>query len=629
MKKNQLLKIMTLALLLQACGGKTNQTTDARESSGKQITEGADSWTTETEVINGTTVVLSKVLTQEGRAKAEGSIKETSLESLNLPSNFNANAFTMRSKGNVRTKQAIYLAPKLYFYTKDQGAEVKPQKFGDKVVIPLHAILVDGLSSEVPKPNGIDKIALPEAYKINLDLIKAELIKRGYDADTSVGPLDGCAKSFTISVFGTTYDVTPEIVSGSQFCEMNRPFTLNLVVPSSKADLIINEALYMNEIDAAASFEVLAGYLEADTRIQLDRSKIYEKLEVSLQGQYPPYASANLQASLKSIIQAETMNIFIKGDRTDIVNQLVQAAYDSFVIPFELKANGSQTQTDCSDKFVCLDVSYEKNKESRTLEVSYQQYSTTLTGQQISTFAKPQQILFPEVGFKSSDNESESYISNLEFNRNERPLLISVNSGTVLEIILNNTISQIDNTAVIVSSTTSNRCGSYDFWKRCEWHENNLDVNRAYSGIGYTAPTAVAGNVIGKPEAEIFLKFTRNDGVETMCSLSQLNANAVGTKYIVRIKNIEGCEIFKDAQSKEEQVSVRIINKLHDFRKLLQINDGRSFSRTDHYTNKDNPAVGDQSAMGGSVPLSIVEAEREIKLDLKVLVRKYDIINVE
>jgi len=635
MKKNQIIQALVMGLFLQSCSDDLKQIGAVKgNSSGKQIVLDEASWKTEKEMVSGSVTVLSKVLTTEGRVKAEESMKETSLESLNLPSNLNANAFTMKSRGNVRTKQAVYLAPKLYFYTTAQGAEVKPQKFGDKVVIPLHAILVDGLSDTVPKPDGIETVALPASYKINIESIKTELIKRGYDQDTSVGPLDGCAKSFTISVFGTTYDVTPDVVAQSNYCEINRPFTLNLVVPASKADLIINEALYMNEIDASASFEVMAGYVDADTRIQLDRSKIYEKLQASLQAQYPPYATANLQLKLKNIIQSETMNIFIKGDRTDIINQLVQAAYDSFVTPYELKAGADSEATDCSDKYSCLDINYEKNKEVRELEVSYQQYSTTMTGRRISTFAKPQQILFPEVGFTSVDNQNENYISNLSQNRNDRPLLVSVNSGAVLEVILNNTVSQIDNTVLNYSASRSDRCASREFGtNRCEWHETYLDVNRSYAGISFTQPVAVAGNVLGRPDSELFFKFTRNDGSAVECSFSELNASSKGTKYIVRIKNTEGCRIFKNKTgneiNNEEQVNVRIINRLKDSVKLKQINDGKSFNLSNHYVGKDNPAQGDETLMGGSVPLAITSAEREIKLDIKVLVRKYDLLKVE
>jgi len=351
-----------LAGFLASCSGQNGdqQAKPGYESSSKQQLTEAD-WSTRKQTVSDTTVVVTKELSSESRKQAEKEMRETTLESLNLPSNLNVNAFTIRSRSNLKMRQAVYFAPKLYFYTTGERANVKAKQFGDNVLIPLQAILVDGLSKNIVSPDGRTKVELPESYLVDQAGVLNILKQRGYDDRTTFGPLDGCPKKFAISVAGKEFDVTPTVVQNSNQCEINRPFTLNLVVPKKFADFIINEALYNNEVDAAASFEVLVGYVDAETFIQLDRKKVYESLSVSLQGQYPPYASGSIEMNLKKIIQSETMNIFIKGNRDETVNQLVKIAMDAFTVPFELKNPEDKPKQECKN-IVCLDVKYDKNE---------------------------------------------------------------------------------------------------------------------------------------------------------------------------------------------------------------------------------------------------------------------------
>lgn len=621
--------MLGLLIFFSACA-KNKEEAPSRESSGKQnLNLDESDWTLQSNQVSDSLILQSKTLTEEGRHKSEISVRESALEPLNLPSNLKLAAFTVRSKGNVRTRQAVFVAPKLYFYRKADGAQVQAKKMGKNVLIPLHAILVDGFSAQIPRPDGIETVPLPESYRVDLELVKKALIERGYDETTSVGPLDGCVKELAISVAGEKFDVTPALVSDSDFCEINRPFTVNLVVPEEKADFIINDALYMSEIDASASFRVQVGYIDSDTRIQMDRSKIYEKLEASLQGQYPPYVKTEIQAKLKSIIQTEAMNIFIKGDRADIINQLVQTAYNSFVEPFELKSSPDAAKPECGLDGICVSLNYEKNKEQRSLEVGFQQYSTTMTEKTITSLAKPQQILFPEVVFDSVNSEKGEFVDNREGHQNERNLGITVNQGTTLELMLNGFKHEIDNTSVDVNTDTWVRCASRDWTKRCEWNEMGLHVNRTYEGVKETDVKPFAGNILGNPALELVFKFTRVDGTSVFCNLSQMNANGTGSKYIIRVENSPNCTIFSPENDKREVVNVSFINQLRDPNPLKAINGRDQFKRTDTYLRKDAPAEGDTSPLGGQRPATEVQLTRAIKLQIKLLVRKYDLMPME
>ncbi len=630
--KKTLLAVCGLAILqglLSGCTGSGSEsaTDEKTRSSGHLKILDESAWTTETDSFGDSGLVKSKVLTREGHASAASMMQETTLESLNLPSSLNVNAFTVRSKGNVRTKQAIYFAPKLYFYRKADRANVKVKQVGDNVLIPLHAILVDGLSPVIPSTDGVSTVQLPESYLVDINSVKATLAERNYDPNVSFGPLDGCAKSFKIAVAGSTFDVTPETLNAGNQCELNRPFTLNLVVPKSQADYIINEALYHHQLDASVTFEVLVGYVESDVRIQLDKSKVFEKLAASLSAKYPPYAQADVKVTIQKIIQAETFNLFIKGDRTDVVNQLIQMAYDSFVTPYELKP-GQDAPAECPiDTAVCVNVSYEKNSESRNLEVGYQQYSTTMTGQNVISLAKPQQILFPEVVFQSSQDEKGTFIDNRPEYQNERSLLITANPNSIVEIEMLGTKSQIDATegSVTVSVTGNNRCGSYDFWKRCEWHEYNTYVSRIYAGVQMTEPKSAAGNLLGNPGSELFLKFVKSNGESVKCNFNQMNATGLADRFIIKIENTEGCQIFADQENKNEQVSVSFINELRDTTNAVVINNGAAYNHTDHMQQKDSAPGFDGSPLGGHQPKSFTSVIRSIQLEIKVSVRKYDI----
>ena len=621
---------LVAGLALWSCQPNAKNNTDqvVGDSSGKQNLElSAESWSVEKDKYGDTVTLLSRVLTTQGRSVAEKQTKETALEPINLPTNYNVNAFTIRSRGNTKTRSAVFIAPKLYFYQKSDGADVTVKRVGNNVIIPLHAILVDGFSEFIPKPNGIDQVRLPDSYRVQLSAVKSALIDRGYDPETSVGPLDGCAKEFALTVSGVAYNVTPASVASSDYCEINRPFTLNLVVPSERADSIINEALYMNEVDASASFQVSVGYVDSDMRIQLDRSKLYEKLEMSLQMQYPPYAKADIQAKLKTIIQKEMLNVFVKGDRNEIIMQLVQMAYDSFVIPFELKASPDQSVPECKDTAACLSISYEKNKESRTLEVGYQQYSTTLTERTITSFAKPQQILFPEVAFSSENDQSGEYIDNLSSRLSERVLAVTVKSGSVIELVMNGFTHELDNLDVNLSTEEWNRCGSYDITKRCEWHEYFKKVTRSYSGTSFSGHKEFAGNILGNPMRELKLKFLRSDGKDVVCSLAQLDTNANGNKFIIKIENTPDCIIFADSRDRNEKVSVNFINQLRD-PKPLRVMNGREPFKYEEVVNKiDGQPIIDTTTLGGSNRIEPKFLERLIRLKIKVLVRKYNLEN--
>ncbi len=627
-----LVGLLSLALLqgfLTGCTG-SNSTPAADEktrSAGHVKVLDESAWSTETESFGNSGLIKSKILTSEGHANAASIMKETTLESLNLPSSLNVNAFTVQSKGNVRTKQAIYFAPKLYFYQKADRAHVKVKQVGDNVLIPLHAILVDGLSEMIPSTDGISTVRLPSSYLVDIAAVKSTLAERNYDPDVSFGPLDGCAKSFKIAVAGVTYDVTPETLSSGNQCELNRPFTLNLVVPKAQADYIINEALYYHQLDASVTFEVLVGYVEADVKIQLDRSKVFEKLQASLSGKYPPYAQADLKLTIQKVIQSETFNLFIKGDRTDVINQLIQAAYDSFVVPFELKP-GQESPADCAiDTSVCVNISYEKNSETRNLEIGYQQFSTTLAGQNVISLAKPQQILFPEVVFQSSNDEKGTYIDNRENQQNERNLLITVNSKSIVEIEMLGTKSQVDDSdkSAAVSIAAAVECGSYDWTKRCEYHTYTTDVTRTYTGPKLTEIKSAAGNLIGNPGSELFLKFVKSNGETVKCNFNQMSAAGMGDRYIIKIQNSPDCQIFNDENDKNEQVSMSFVNELRDSNPALVIGNGDAYNYTDRATKQDHEPDIDANPLGGSQPKTIQTAVRAILLEIKVSVRKYDL----
>lgn len=616
---------LSILTLLQSCNKKTEETTVVAQpviSTGKQVVpDNEKNWTIQSEQV-GDVLVTSKVLTAEGEQKAKLDVKETMLESLGLLSTVNVTAFTLRGKSNTRTKQAVFVAPKLYFYQKSDRANVAVRKVGKNVLIPLQAILVDGFSREILAPDGVTKVQLPDSYVVNEEKLRTELDKIGYTKETTqIGTLDGCAKAFTISDSGHDYDVTPNTVKGADFCEMNKPFTLFLVVPEAEADYIINKSLYLNELNATATFAVKVGYLEADTHIQLDRSKVYESLQASLQGQYPPYAKGDVSAKLKSIIQDETLNIFIKGDRNDVITQLVKTAMDSFVTPFDLKAS-PDAKPECKDSFVCVSISYEKNKEQRTLEVSYQQYSTTMTEKTIMSSSKPQQILFPEIVFTSENNDQGQFIDNREEFHNERNLGVTVSQGTQLELFFTGYRYEMDNTNVEVHVSRTQECSD----GKCNWNRYFQNVRREYRGVSFSGTESYFGNVHGNPDSQIVLKFNRADGTSTECSLVQLQAHSDNKNaYIVPIENTSSCQIFLNPENKKEVVSVGLINRLSDKNKLKAAEGRSAFTKQDEKWLDNVVPNLNESPLGGPVPTAIVELERALQIQVKIMVRKYTI----
>lgn len=627
MKKSKFILGMLLAVaLISSCSKNGSAITEADKApaSGKQMLEGKEYWEEKLKQETAATLVLTKKLTEEGHQVVEQKMRETTLTSLNLPSDLNVNAFTIKSKSSIKTKDAVYIAPKLYLYRKSDQAHVQARQIGDNVLIPLHAILVDGFSRQIPSADGIKKIDLPETYLVNPDQIRAALVKRNYSESTTFGPLDGCAKKFVLTVAGESYDITPKGIAGSNQCELNRPFTLNLIVPKEKADFIINEALYFNEVDVQASFEVMVGYVEAETYIQLDRNKVYEKLQASLSGKYPPYAKGTVEANLKSIIQSETLSVFIKGDRVDIVNQLFQAAYDSFVLPWELKASNGETPECPKEISGCVSISFEKNSESRNLEVSYQQYSTTLTGQVISSFAKAQQILHPEVVLQSqTDKGTDDYVSNLT--SQSRNLMITANRGSILEVHIESAIVQKDNFKVEVNVAHSNFCHSHKKFpdKGCNGNTHYADVTRVYGGIQFSQAFSPSGNMQSPISQELFLKFRDSTGVETKCSFEQLNAIGDGSKFQIKLDNTDVCKAFSDT-SKDKQYTITFINELKHPEPLIRLNDGAPFTYSQRFTGIDHVPAHDVKEHGGDKPIVINKVPREFKLKLKMLLRKYD-----
>lgn len=621
---------LALSFLLNACAKETiNNTIERAPSSGKIEITDIKAWSAENQPFGTAGNLFTLTLTENGREQALKELKETTLESLNLPSTYNVNAFTVRSKGNVKTKEAVYIAPKLYLYKKAEKANVRVKVSGDKVLIPLHAIFVDGLSSQVPAADGINKVDLPPSYLVDKAALKQALIDRNFSENTPFGPLDGCPQKIVLAVGGESYNVTPTDLASASQCEINRPFTINLVVPKDKADFIINEALYLNEVDVYAFFEVLVGYLDSDVKVQIDRSKIFEKLSVSLEGNKPPLLKATVEANLKSLLQNEIMNISIKGDSNKIVDQLTKMAMESMTSSFSLQNDQSAAKATCSTGG-CVSLSYSKDVERKYLEYSYQQYSNTLTGQFVSTLAKAQQILFPEVILASSTvqdlNQTSSqkipYISNLK--NNERDLAVNASEGTILELKLEAASVQQDNTTVNMSASQNTRCGSYDFTKRCEYHVFNKVISRSYAGIKFSEWFQPAGNSIGNITSNLSIKMRKANGSSVTCNLDQMNTIANGTSFKVKIENTPTCKIFSINDSENMTVNLSFINNLRTDEQLVQIEDGLAYSHSDSAEKQDGLPSMDESPLGGSRAKKIKKVDREIRLSATIMVRKFD-----
>lgn len=557
-------KILTIATIasLAACGPAPKNESENNQtpaSSGKMTT--SSPWQTTEVQISDAGRLITKTISPENEAWLRQEQRETTIESLPLNSSHNTAAYTIKSR--INNGKFAYAAPKIYSYKRDDRARAALRKNADgSVTIPFHVALTDGMSRTIPGPDGITKISLPEAMYVDRAQLAATVKRLGYE---DIATLDGCPRKFIVSVSGVDYEATPAGFKSAEYCELNRPITVTITVPQKEADYIINQALHDSTVDIRALFEVKAGYLTGETIVAFNKRKIYEELKASLEASYPPYAQTTVQAHIKKIFEMEMMNVVVKGDRTNALNDLIKQAMTSFIRPFAPTPD-LPIPPQCYSA-VCINLALAESEESRDFSFRWMESTTTLTGQTILALGKLQPLQTPQIiiGDRPQDmqNNAADLISN-ENNASSKRELVTVKSGDVMELSIPTLIAEEGEMATYTSEWIAKKdvCA-----ERKSGFGGNICVKyKTLNQYKYYFPikTVRKDNPMGRIKSSVYqglhLQFTDIRGAALTCSLADLGAISQGDRFVIHFQDTARCPIFNGQPRATTMVTV--VNKL-------------------------------------------------------------------
>ncbi len=307
------------------------------------------------------------VSSEEEIAKARERRRATGLQPIAVEPKNNASVYKVMGLAD---EDQFLVAPRVFVY----GTNVNSLLRGTdgNVQIPFNIAIIDGLSSYIHTADiSGQPLEIPELLRVrNYEDLKNELMnKSASNKKFSIAAIPGCPSRISISAAGTTYDVTPDYIKESDYCELNKPFTVQLKVPEATARNILGTSLRSNNVDIFVNYAVMVPVPISQMSVRFERSKLFEAIQAKLVGQYPPYGRAELSASIQKVFESSQMSVYIQGEYTEQMKTLVDKAIAEFFIPFRPDPNLPPAPK--CETFGCFDLSMASQQDKRDFELQW------------------------------------------------------------------------------------------------------------------------------------------------------------------------------------------------------------------------------------------------------------------
>ncbi|MGZ3769338.1 MAG: hypothetical protein ACXVCP_08420 [Bdellovibrio sp.] len=567
MKPKLLIPLFAMTLLSGCQGGQNNnedkkiKTTEtpplqADDFKPKQITYDKKTGIT----------ITTEEMTEAAAEKLRKEAQLTSISSFPISSKYGTELYELSAP---EYKDRIFVAPKIYAYSTNDGARMTVLDNNDgTVTIPFQVAMISGFEPKIADPSGRGLTeTLPETYLVkDQENLKKELNSRN---KTDISVLSGCVKQLTLSLPGKDLDVTAKDVLAGDFCEISKPFTVSIKVPSPLARYILQNALYDHVVDLRATYQTYVPYMVSRVDVDFDKEKIFDELEEHFSGNYKGIISVDARNYVEKIMKEQTMSVNIVGSYTTQLQAAVEQAMTLFFTPVP---EDKKVELKCSPAAACLTINRDYRSNSQKLSFVYQQVSTTLAPKTFTTTTRLQPVndRLIEIGDASQSQSQQSL---------QKPALL--NNGSSIETgltVQNGDILEIEPTFLVleqraldnekVTRQDNNVCLTLDISIRCNYGGDFpictpyvrgclKSENQFVETIEYSSDTSKFVKV-DKPTAKfeeiyngLILKFTFNqieNGKSVFknidCPLKIYQREGFGQKISVRIENQPGCEIF-------------------------------------------------------------------------------------
>ncbi|KYG62017.1 hypothetical protein AZI85_07380 [Bdellovibrio bacteriovorus] len=356
---------MSLMAALSACAPQKESAPATPDT--KQVSMNSDIY------VNGEKMgeIHRQVKTQDEIDKLKEKKRSSSLIPLPVSPELSASVFKLTGQS---VEDQYLVAPRVFVYSGSRLSKLSKTTDGS-VVIPFNIALIDGLSPRIHTAGVSGPTQeIPEALRVKSYRQLHEEVARYADKkkeDFALAAIPGCASKITISAAGQNFDVTPAHLSDSDFCEVNKPFTVNLKVPENIARYILGTALRANMVDVIVNYAVTAPVPVSELSVRFDKQKVYDAIVMNLQASYPPYGEAEVEYAVEKAMKSMKMSIHIQGDYNEQMKLIVTQAIATF---FEkMPPNPERPSAGKCQKMVCLTVKQVKFEHQEKFEVQWAQ----------------------------------------------------------------------------------------------------------------------------------------------------------------------------------------------------------------------------------------------------------------
>jgi hypothetical protein len=498
--------------------------------------------------------VTQTPLTTQELEQEKTRLRATSFSNLGVAPEHNATIYKL---AGLDRGAKYFIAPRVFVY----GTNIRslPQTPDGQVVIPFNIALIDGLDTDIsiPQLSG-QKVAIPQALRVtDYQKLKGEIANNEpgmADNKFSLAGVPGCPSRISIVAAGKFFDVTPEHINESDYCELNRPFAVHLKLPPETAKYVLGDALRAGMVDITVEYGAQVPVPTSQLTVNFVRSKLFEEIQMELQGSYPPYGQAEVQAAIVKVMKSNSLNIHIQGDYDQQMQILVDKAIEQFFTPFR-REPGVPPAKKC-DSMVCLSVRMASQREEETFSINFFKMSNMETVKTFRIGSKLQALNEHGVNFgydKNLDMQKTPEFSNKNLN-------VQTNPQNILSVGLT---PQRGNVVELTPTKYSweRRKRDQEFmlsskrWKQCTGRkgiENSCSYttrNESLHTLEYTGEEIWADvvNPLGSVPRllsgiQTYFRFTNGETVT--CELENLDGYNEAGKRLFKVENTPRCVLF-------------------------------------------------------------------------------------
>lgn len=481
----------------------------------------------------------------EDIAEQKKQYAETALETLRVDPKHNTALFRVRS--GPESHRSVYVAPKAYAY--GSTGHVTTVKNSDGTIsVPFNIAIIDGLSPTVLDPSSQSaSIPIPESLRVKyVDELNAS-VKRDY-GDVKVMSFPGCPRQILVVASGREYDVTPKAVSNADFCEINRPMTVNLTGTHEEIKKIMQDLLPNGYVDLYVRFDTRVPVVAASVYAEFDRSRLFENIKASLSGNYKAIVKADAEMEVRRILAESSLDIYIVGNYTAQMQNLVDSVVKEFFEPFspDPSISGNSSSSTCAAA-VCVSFKSVSSTEKKSFRVSWTQLSAYRSDIGILSTAKLQPAN-ANTYYVGRDPTNGTANADVFTNANANPHFTPMTpvEGDIMVIrptLLNREIRERELTQL--SRSDESYCANRVSW----WGGNACTENGVRTTIVFTqelsppiydsveSPAGKIPSLMG----DLSVVFTYKDNSKLVCPLLALDGDGFDNGRRVFIRNTNQC----------------------------------------------------------------------------------------